>query len=56
MILPGLARRNLLPGQSDLRLVAQVGGGAIGGAIVYLAASQAFGITELTSALSRRRR
>ena len=56
MILPVFALRNLVPGGSDFRLLVQVGGGAIAGAIVYLAASQAFGITELTSALARRRR
>jgi hypothetical protein len=56
MILPVIALMHLFKGPSDLRLVAQVGGGAIAGAVVYLAASQAFGVTELTAALPRRLR
>ena len=53
MILPVLALTHVLKGKSDLVLVLQVGGGALAGAVVYLAASHAFGITELTAALPR---
>ena len=54
MILPVFALLHLLKGDSDLVLLAQVGGGVIAGAIVYLAAAQAFGVTELTSMLRRK--
>jgi putative peptidoglycan lipid II flippase len=56
MILPVLAVTHLVTGNSDPLLLAQVGGGVVAGAIVYLAAAQAFGVHELTSLLQRRRR
>jgi putative peptidoglycan lipid II flippase len=55
MILPLLAITHLIKGHSDLILLAQVGGGVIAGGLVYLAAAQAFGVTELTTLLRKRR-
>ncbi len=56
MTLPVLALTHLLTGGSNLVLIAQVGGGVVAGAVVYLAAAQAFGVTELTTLLPRRGR
>jgi putative peptidoglycan lipid II flippase len=56
MILPVFALTHIVKGASDLVLVAQVGGGVIAGTIVYLAAAHAFGVTEFSNVLPRRRR
>jgi putative peptidoglycan lipid II flippase len=56
MILPVFALTHIVKGASDLALVAQVGGGVIAGTIVYLAAAHAFGVTEFSNVLPRRRR
>jgi putative peptidoglycan lipid II flippase len=48
--------RLLIGGGSDVHLTAQVLGGAIVGTAVYLAVSQALGVTELWSTLRRVRR
>ena len=44
---------SLLNGRSQLALAAEVGGGAIVGAMVYLAACRALGITEVSAMLRR---
>jgi putative peptidoglycan lipid II flippase len=54
MIVPVLALLRLLKGQTDLVLLAQVGGGVIVGAVVYLAAARLFGVRELATLLQRR--
>ena len=53
MALPVLALTHLLNGRSQLALAAEVGGGAIVGAAVYLAACRALGITEVSAILRR---
>lgn len=54
MTLPVLAFGHLLHGTSDVAELGQVTGGVIAGAVVYLAAAHAFGVTELTTMLRRR--
>jgi putative peptidoglycan lipid II flippase len=56
MILPVIALSHLIQGDSDPVLLAKVGGGVIAGAVVYVAAAHAFGLTELTTLLRLRRR
>jgi putative peptidoglycan lipid II flippase len=53
MALPVLGLTHVLNGRSQLALVAEVGGGALLGAVVYLAACRALGINEVTAILRR---
>jgi putative peptidoglycan lipid II flippase len=55
MVIPVLALTHVVKGTSPLALLAQVGGAVVLGTIVYVAAAQAFGVSELSTALQRRR-
>lgn len=55
MAIPVIALTHLITGDTDLARLEQVGGGVVAGTIVYLAAVQVFGISELTTLLPRRR-
>jgi len=54
MMIPVFALAHLVRGESLLASLAQVGGGVVAGAVVYLAAAHAFGVPELTAVLRRR--
>jgi putative peptidoglycan lipid II flippase len=55
MVIPVLALTQVVKGTSPLSLLTQVGGAVVLGTIVYVAAAQAFGVSELTTVLQRRR-
>jgi ABC-type Na+ efflux pump permease subunit len=55
MVIPVLALTHVVKGTSPLSLLTQVGGAVVLGTIVYVAAAQAFGVSELTTVLQRRR-
>ena len=55
MTLPVFALTHLLKGHGDVVVATQVAAAVVIGSLVYLAAAQAFGVSELTELLRRRR-